>query len=151
MPAMSVMMGTRFAWHIYKCIPSPHQKRWQACLVPNIFDMASMFGPLYYQHGKHTWFQSWLTWQAYLVTNITEMASIMLQACLVPIVFDMASIPGPFHNWNGKLGALTGIAPKSAPAPSLSMNQQQQQQNNQFNQYMNNNVGAPASTVIIHI
>jgi len=45
------------------------------------------------------------------------------------------------------LGALTGIAPKSAPAPSLSMNQQQQQQqNNQFNQYMNNNVGAPAST-----
>ena len=47
------------------------------------------------------------------------------------------------------LGALTGIAPKSAPAPSLSMNQQQQQQqqNNQFNQYMNNNVGAPASTV----
>jgi len=26
------------------------------------------------------------------------------------------------------------------------MNQQQQQQNNQFNQYMNNNVGAPAST-----
>ena len=50
------------------------------------------------------------------------------------------------------LGALTGIAPKSAPAPSLSMNQQQQQQqNNQFNQYMNNNVGAPASTVKIHI
>merc|ERR1711976_600511 len=47
------------------------------------------------------------------------------------------------------LGALTGIAPKSAPTPSLSMNQQQQQQqqqNNQFNQYMNNNVGAPAST-----
>jgi len=27
--------------------------------------------------------------------------------------------------------------------------QQQQQQNNQFNQYMNNNVGAPASTVKI--
>ena len=50
------------------------------------------------------------------------------------------------------LGALTGIAPKSAPTPSLSMNQQQQQQqqqNNQFNQYMNNNVGAPASTVKI--
>ena len=49
------------------------------------------------------------------------------------------------------LGALTGIAPKSAPTPSLSMNQQQQQQNNQFNQYMNNNVGAPASTVKIYI
>lgn len=44
------------------------------------------------------------------------------------------------------LGALTGIAPKAAPTPQMSMNQQQQQQNNQFNQYMNNNVGAPAST-----
>ena len=29
--------------------------------------------------------------------------------------------------------------------------QQQQQQNNQFNQYMNNNVGAPASTVTENI
>ena len=31
------------------------------------------------------------------------------------------------------------------------MNQQQQQQNNQFNQYINNNVGTPASTVKIYI
>ena len=40
------------------------------------------------------------------------------------------------------LGALTGIAPKAAPAKAPSMNQQQQ---NQFNNYMQNNVGAPAA------
>ena len=40
------------------------------------------------------------------------------------------------------LGALTGIAPKAAPAKAPTMNQQQQ---NQFNNYMQNNVGAPAA------
>merc|ERR1712106_223637 len=40
------------------------------------------------------------------------------------------------------LGALTGIAPKAAPSKAPSMNQQQQ---NQFNNYMQNNVGAPAA------
>ena len=43
------------------------------------------------------------------------------------------------------LGALTGIAPKAAPAKAPTMNQQQQ---NQFNNYMQNNVGAPAASSV---
>ena len=35
-------------------IPSSYQERWQAYLVPNKTDMASMFGSLLYQHDKHT-------------------------------------------------------------------------------------------------
>ena len=56
-------------------IPSPYQKRWQAYLVRNKTDMASMSSPLCHQHGKHTWSLLLLTWQAYLVPNITDMAS----------------------------------------------------------------------------
>ena len=59
-------------------IPSPYEKRWQAYLVPNKNDMASMFGPIFYQNGKHTWSLIFLTWQA----------------CLVPFLIYMARIPG---------------------------------------------------------
>ena len=58
-------------------MPSPFQKRWQAYLVRNKTDMASMFGPLFHQHGKHTWSLLLLTWQAYLVPNKTNMASML--------------------------------------------------------------------------
>ena len=47
--------------------PSPYKKRWQACLVRNKTDMASMLSPLYHQYGKHTWSLSWPKWQPYLV------------------------------------------------------------------------------------
>ena len=67
-------------------IPSPYEKRWQAYLVPNKNDMASMFGPIFYQHGKHTWSLIFLTWQAYLVPKKTY----------------MASMSGPEHNFSSK-------------------------------------------------
>ena len=34
---------------------SPLLLTWQAYLVRNKTDMASMFSPLYNQYGKHTW------------------------------------------------------------------------------------------------
>ena len=71
-------------------IPSPYEKRWQAYLVPNKTDMASMFGPIFYQHGKHTWSLIFLTWQAYLVPK-----KLIWQGYLVPYFIDMTSIPGP--------------------------------------------------------
>ena len=94
-------------------IPSPYEKRWQAYLVPNKNDMASMFGPIFYQHGKHTWSLIFLTWQAYLVPKKTYMASIpsplfhlhgkhtwsllfwIWQACLVRNITFLANIVGP--------------------------------------------------------
>ena len=48
--------------------PSPYKKRWQACLVRNKTDMASMLSPLYHQYGKHTWSLSWPKWQTYLAS-----------------------------------------------------------------------------------
>ena len=58
-------------------IPSPYKKRWQAYLVRNKTDMASMSSPLCHQHGKHTWSPLLLTWQAYLVRNKTDIESML--------------------------------------------------------------------------
>ena len=62
-------------------IPSPYEKRWQAYLVPNKNDMASMFGPIFYQHSKHTWSLIFITWQAYPVPKEIYMASIPGPSC----------------------------------------------------------------------
>ena len=37
-------------------IPSPFKKRWQAYLVRNKADMASMSSLLCHRHGRHTWY-----------------------------------------------------------------------------------------------
>ena len=56
-------------------IPCPYKKRWQAYLIRNKTDMASMSSPLCHRHDKHTWSPLLLTWQAYLVRYKMDMAS----------------------------------------------------------------------------
>ena len=62
-------------------IPSPNQKSWQAYLVPNLTDVASMHSPLCYHYCKYTWSPWLLVWHANLV----------------PIIQDVASIPSPYN------------------------------------------------------
>ena len=97
-------------------IPSPYEKRWQAYLVPNKTDMASMFGPIFYQHGKHTWSLIFLTWQAYLVPK-----KLIWQAYLVHLVLNMASMSGPQHNFSSKHSQSTPIYSSVLTKGSISL------------------------------
>ena len=62
---------------------SPLLLTWQAYLVRNKSDMASMFSPLYNQYGKHIWSLSWSKWQPYLVHPYTVLVLTLMNKTLI--------------------------------------------------------------------